>query len=115
MSFQLPNLSYAFDALEPSIDAKTMEIHHGKHHGTYVSKLNDAVKGTPLENLSIDQVMKKIGSNSPAVRNNGGGHFNHSLFWEWLSPKGGGAPKGDIGAAIIKKLQQRWQEEGHGA
>ncbi|HLF34235.1 MAG TPA: superoxide dismutase [Cyclobacteriaceae bacterium] len=104
MSFQLPNLSYAFDALEPSIDAKTMEIHHGKHHGTYVSKLNDAVKGTPLENLSIDQVMKKIGSNSPAVRNNGGGHFNHSLFWEWLSPKGGGAPKGDIGAAIIKKF-----------
>jgi Fe-Mn family superoxide dismutase len=104
MAFELPSLSYSFDALEPHIDATTMEIHHGKHHGTYISKLNDAVKGTPLEGLSIEQVMKKIGSSPAAVRNNGGGHFNHSLFWKWLSPKGGGTPKGEISKAIVKKF-----------
>jgi superoxide dismutase, Fe-Mn family len=104
MTFSLPSLPYAFDALEPYIDAMTMEIHHGKHHGAYVSKLNDAVKGTPLENLSIDQVMKKVGSSSAAVRNNGGGHFNHSLFWKLMSPKGGGTPKGRISDAINKKF-----------
>ena len=82
MTFSLPSLPYAFDALDPYIDAQTMEIHHGKHHGGYVSKLNDAVKGTPLESMSIEQVMKKVGSSSIGVRNNGGGHFNHSLFWK---------------------------------
>lgn len=104
MTFSLPSLPYAFDALEPHIDAMTMEIHHGKHHGGYVSKLNDAVKGTPLESMSIEQVMKKVGSSSVAVRNNGGGHFNHSLFWKIMSPKGGGTPKGSVSDAINNKF-----------
>ena len=104
MTFSLPSLPYAFDALEPYIDAMTMEIHHGKHHGTYVSKLNDAVKGTSLESLTIEQVMKKVGSSPVAVRNNGGGHFNHSLFWKIMSPKGGGTPKGSVSGAITKKF-----------
>ncbi len=104
MTFTLPSLPYAFDALEPHIDAMTMEIHHDKHHGGYVAKLNDAVKGTALENMSIEQVMKKVGSSSVAVRNNGGGHFNHSLFWKIMTPKGGGSPKGSVMNAISKKF-----------
>lgn len=100
MAFQLPDLPYSFDALEPHIDAKTMEIHHGKHHGTYVSKLNGAVEGTPEADLSIEDLMKKVGSLSTAVRNNGGGHYNHSLFWQILSPNGGGQPSGDLASAI---------------
>jgi Fe-Mn family superoxide dismutase len=104
MAFVLPSLNYAFDALEPHIDAQTMEIHHGKHHATYVSKLNEAVKGTPLENLTIEQIMKKIGSSPMAVRNHGGGHFNHSLFWQLMSPKGGGLPKSGVNSAITKKF-----------
>ncbi len=102
--FTLPSLPYAFDALEPHIDAMTMEIHHGKHHGGYVSKLNDAVKGTPLESLTIEQIMKKVGSSSVAVRNNGGGHYNHSLFWKLMIPNGGGVPKGTVKGAIEKKF-----------
>jgi Fe-Mn family superoxide dismutase len=104
MAFELPPLPYAFDALEPSIDAQTMEIHHGKHHAAYVAKLNDAVKGTELENLSLDGLMSHIGKSSPAVRNNGGGHYNHSLFWTVMSPAGGGSPGGDLARAINTKF-----------
>jgi Fe-Mn family superoxide dismutase len=117
MAFVLPSLPYAFDALEPHIDAMTMEIHHGKHHAAYVSKLNDALKGSALENSSIDQVMKKIGSSPVAVRNNGGGHYNHSLFWKMMTPKGGGIPKGSVGDAINKKFNSfdKFKEEFNGA
>ena len=104
MAFQLPSLPYAFDALEPSIDAQTMEIHHDKHHAAYVAKLNDAVQGTELENMSISDLMSVIGKNSAAVRNNGGGHFNHSLFWTVMSPNGGGSPDGKLAAAIDAKF-----------
>jgi Fe-Mn family superoxide dismutase len=104
MAFELPPLPYAFDALEPSIDAQTMEIHHGKHHAAYVAKLNDAIQGTELENMSLDELMSVIGKNSPAVRNNGGGHFNHSLFWTIMSPNGGGSPDGELAAAINTKF-----------
>jgi len=100
MAFELPALPYAFDALEPHIDAKTMEIHHGKHHNAYVANLNNAVAGTDAEGKSIEELMSSIGSLSPAVRNNGGGHFNHSLFWTVMSPNGGGAPSGDLSSAI---------------
>jgi Fe-Mn family superoxide dismutase len=104
MAFELPPLPYAFDALEPSIDARTMEIHHGKHHAAYVSKLNDAIKGTDQDNLSLDDLMSQIGNSSAAVRNNGGGHYNHSLFWTIMSPNGGGSPDGDLGEAIDSKF-----------
>lgn len=104
MAFELPPLPYAFNALEPSIDALTMEIHHDKHHAAYVAKLNDAVKDTNLENMSLDKLMSVIGKNSPAVRNNGGGHYNHSLFWTIMSPGGGGEPKGDLAKAINGKF-----------
>ena len=100
MAFELPQLPYAHNALEPHIDAKTMEIHHGKHHAGYVSKLNDAVAGTPNADKSIDELMSQAGSLGGAVRNNGGGHYNHSLFWSVMSPNGGGTPSGDLGAAI---------------
>jgi Fe-Mn family superoxide dismutase len=101
MAFELPDLPYPNDALEPHIDAKTMEIHHDKHHGTYTTKLNDAVKGTELEGLSIEEILAKGADNlPPAVRNNGGGYYNHSLFWEWLSPQGGGEPSGELAEAI---------------
>ena len=88
MSFELPNLPYAYDALEPHIDARTMEIHHSKHHAAYTTNLNNAIAGTDLENLSIEEVMVK-GFDIAAVRNNGGGFYNHNLFWELLSPNGG--------------------------
>ena len=104
MSFELPSLPYAFDALEPNIDAQTMEIHHGKHHGGYVSKLNAAIEGTDLAGKSIDEIMKVVGKNSAAVRNNGGGHYNHSLFWTVMSPQGGGNPSGDLATAINQKF-----------
>jgi len=103
MAFELPTLPYAFDALEPHIDARTMEIHHGKHHGGYVSKLNDAIAGTDLADKSLEELMKVAGSNT-AVRNNGGGHYNHSLFWTILSPSGGGSPSGDVATAINEKF-----------
>ena len=103
MAFQLPALPYALDALEPHIDARTMEIHHGKHHNAYVTYLNAAIAGTDLEGKSLEELMKVAGSNT-AVRNNGGGHWNHSLFWEIISPNGGGLPTGELAAAIDAKF-----------
>lgn len=103
MAFQLPALPYALDALEPHIDARTMEIHHGKHHNAYVTNLNAAIAGTDLEGKSLEELMKVAGSNT-AVRNNGGGHWNHSLFWEIISPTGGGLPTGELAAAIDAKF-----------
>ncbi|WP_339925533.1 superoxide dismutase [uncultured Cyclobacterium sp.] len=104
MAFELPSLPYEKNALEPNIDAKTMEIHHGKHHNAYVTKLNDAIKGTEFESKSLEELMKNVSSAPAGVRNNGGGHFNHSLFWTVLSPNGGGKPSGDLAAAIDKKF-----------
>ena len=100
MAFTLPALPYAHDALEPYIDTTTMQIHHGKHHQAYVDNLNKAVAGTPNENKSLEELVKSAGSISPAVRNNGGGHWNHSFFWEILAPKAGGAPSGNVAEAI---------------
>ncbi|MBK8471096.1 MAG: superoxide dismutase [Sphingobacteriales bacterium] len=99
MSFVLPELPYAYDALEPHIDTLTMQIHHGKHHQAYITNLNNAIAGTDLADCSLDDLLKVAGSN-PAVRNNGGGHWNHSFFWGILSPQGGGEPDGELGAAI---------------
>lgn len=99
MAFELPNLPYAFDALEPHIDAETMEIHHGKHHKAYTDNLNKAIEGTELANASIEEILK-TGVGNPAVRNNGGGYFNHNLFWETMSPNGGGKPTGELAEAI---------------
>jgi len=101
MAFELPTLPYSHDGLEPHIDALTMEIHHGKHHNAYVTNLNKAVEGTELEGQTLEQIMANISQHSGAVRNNGGGHYNHSLFWEVMSPAGGGTPSGDLGAAIV--------------
>jgi len=100
MAFELPKLSYDYDALEPYIDARTMEIHHTKHHGGYTSKLNDAVKGTDLENKSIEDIFKEMSKHPAGVRNNGGGFYNHKLFWDIMSPNGGGEPSGDLAEAI---------------
>lgn len=100
MAFTLPNLPYAFDALEPHIDARTMEIHHGKHHNAYVTNLNNAIAGTEAEKQTIEEICKNISKYPAAVRNNGGGHFNHSLFWTVMSPKGGGNPSGGLADAI---------------
>lgn len=99
MAFTLPQLPYALDALEPHIDAKTMEIHHGKHHQGYVNNLNKAIEGTENADKSLEELVKNAGSISTAVRNNGGGHWNHSFFWTILSPNGG-QPSGDLAAAI---------------
>ena len=101
MSFELPKLSYAYDALEPTIDAKTMEIHHSKHHQAYVDNLNNAIAGTELEGKSLEEI-QKTGTDKPAVRNNGGGHYNHSLFWELLTPGGSKVPVGNVKAEIEK-------------
>ncbi len=98
--FELPSLPYAYDALEPSIDKQTMEIHHTKHHGGYVSKLNAAIEGTDLADKSIEDILKNVSKYSAAVRNNGGGHYNHSLFWTIMKKNGGGNPSGDIANAI---------------
>lgn len=100
MAFKLPDLPYAFDALEPFIDKATMEIHHGKHHGAYVTKLNAAIEGTEWANKSIEDILAHVSKASTAVRNNGGGHFNHSLFWEQMGPNAGGTPQGSLLAAI---------------
>ena len=102
MPFTLPSLPYPPDALEPHIDKATMEIHHGKHHGAYVANLNKAIEGTEWDKKSIEQIMANVSKLPVAVRNNGGGHFNHSLFWNWMKPKGGGSPSGDLGAAIAR-------------
>ena len=100
MSFELPSLNYSSDSLEPHIDAKTMEIHHGKHHAGYTNNLNNAIKGTDLENSSIEDILTGLDLSNSAVRNNGGGYFNHTLFWNILSPKGGGEPSGELASAI---------------
>ena len=102
MSFQLPDLNYGFDSLEPHIDAKTMQIHHGKHHAGYTSKLNAAVEGTDLEGKSIEDLLSTLDLSNSAVRNNGGGYYNHCLFWEVMSPNGGGSPSGNLLSAIEK-------------
>jgi len=100
MAFTLPALPYAFNALEPHIDARTMEIHHGKHHNAYVTNLNNAIAGTDAEKLSIEEICKNISKYAAPVRNNGGGHFNHSLFWTIMAPNAGGAPTGKLADAI---------------
>jgi Fe-Mn family superoxide dismutase len=100
MAFELPKLSYAFNALEPHIDARTMEIHHSKHHQAYVTNLNNAIAGTDAEKLSIEEICKNISKYPMPVRNNGGGHYNHSLFWSIMKAGGGGNPTGKLGDAI---------------
>jgi len=100
MAFTLPQLPYSFNALEPHIDAKTMEIHHGKHHQAYVTNLNNAIANTDAEKMSIEDICKNISKYPPAVRNNGGGHYNHSLFWTLMKQNGGGSPSGELGEAI---------------
>ncbi len=104
MAFELPKLNYALNALEPHIDAKTMEIHHGKHHQTYVTNLNNALADTDGEKLSIEEICKHISKYPMTVRNNGGGHFNHSLFWEIMAPNAGGTPTNEVGNAIEAEL-----------
>ena len=103
MKFELPTLNYAYDALEPNIDARTMEIHHSKHHNGYTNNLNNAISGTDLEGKTIEEICKSDNL-SPGVRNNGGGYYNHCLFWELLSPNGGGNPDGAIADAIINQF-----------
>ena len=125
MAFTLPNLPYAFDALEPHIDAQTMQIHHGKHHQAYVNNLNAALEKAPdFAGLSLDDLMKNINtvpeSVRTAVRNNGGGHWNHSKFWTWMAPNAGGAPTGKIADAIngsfggFDKFKEEWAKAGAG-
>ncbi|MCU7548611.1 superoxide dismutase [Chitinophagaceae bacterium LB-8] len=100
MAFTLPQLPYAHEALEPHIDTQTMQIHHGKHHQAYVDNLNKAIAGTEHENKSLEALIAIAGSISPAVRNNGGGHWNHTFFWEILAPNAGGQPTGRLAEAI---------------
>ena len=100
MSFELPSLKYSYDSLEPHIDAKTMEIHHGKHHAGYTNNLNNAIKGTSMENISIEEILSKLDITNMAVRNNGGGFFNHCLFWSVMSPNGGGNPAKNLMSAL---------------
>jgi len=104
MAFTVPALPYAYEALEPHIDKLTMQIHHDKHHQAYVDNLNKAIAGTDNENKSIEELVKHAGSISPAVRNNGGGHWNHSFFWEILGPDAGGTPDGNLADAINKEF-----------
>jgi Fe-Mn family superoxide dismutase len=100
MAFELPKLTYAYNALEPHIDARTMEIHHSKHHQAYVTNLNNAIAGTDMEKSSIEELCKTASKHPMVVRNNGGGHYNHSLFWTLMKPNGGGAPSGEVATAI---------------
>lgn len=100
MAFTLPDLPYAFNALEPHIDTRTMEIHHGKHHAAYVNNLNAALQGSEWENKSLEEILANVSKISPAVRNNGGGHWNHSMFWEIMAPNAGGQPSGALADAI---------------
>jgi Fe-Mn family superoxide dismutase len=102
MAFELPNLKYDYNALEPYIDGRTMEIHHGKHHGGYTSKLNAAIDGSSLADKGIEEILTGAGTHGPAVRNNGGGFYNHTLFWEVMSPSGGGQP----GAELLEAINQ---------
>ena len=103
MAFELPDLPYAFDALEPHIDARTMEIHHDRHHAAYTSNLNNAIAGTELEGKSIEEILANVGGNG-AVRNNGSGYYNHNLFWTVMSSNGGGTPAGDLASAIDSRF-----------
>ena len=125
MAFELPDLPYGFDALEPHIDTATMQIHHGKHHQTYVNNLNAAIEKAPeLAGKSLDDLMRGIDSVPEAVRtavrNNGGGHWNHSMFWKWMGPEGGGEPEGEVGRAItdsfggFDKFKEQWSAAGAG-
>ena len=125
MAFQLPDLPYGFDALEPHIDTATMQIHHGKHHQTYVNNLNAAIDKAPeLSGKSLDELLRGINSVPEAVRtavrNNGGGHLNHSMFWKWMAPNAGGEPGGEIGRAIkdafggFDKFKEQWSAAGAG-
>ena len=125
MAFELPELPYGFDALEPHIDTATMQIHHGKHHQTYVNNLNAAIEKAPeLAGRSLDELLRGINSVPDAVRtavrNNGGGHWNHSMFWKWMAPKAGGEPGGEIGRAIkdsfggFDKFKEQWSAAGAG-
>ena len=100
MAFELPKLPYASDALEPHIDARTMEIHHGKHHNGYTTKLNAAIEGTSMESDSIEDILSNMDMSNGALRNNGGGYFNHCLFWEVMGPNGGGLPSGSLAQTI---------------
>ena len=125
MAFSLPDLPYGFDALEPHIDTATMQIHHGKHHQTYVNNLNAAIEKAPeLGSKSLDELIRGIDSVPEAVRtavrNNGGGHWNHSMFWKWMAPNAGGQPSGEIGRAIndafggFDKFKEQWSAAGAG-
>ncbi len=100
MAFELPQLSYAYDALAPHIDARTMEIHHSKHHNGYTNNLNNAISGTELEGQSIESILTGLDMDNAAVRNNGGGFYNHSLFWKTMGPNQGGTPSGEVAEAI---------------
>lgn len=100
MAFELPKLNYTFDALEPNIDAKTMEIHYGKHHNGYTNNLNNLISGTENENKNIEEILKSLDLNNSGLRNNAGGYFNHNLFWEIMSPNSGGEPKSEISDSI---------------
>ncbi len=102
MAFELPKLPYAYDALEPNIDARTMEIHHTKHHNAYTTNLNTAIAGTELEGKTIEEILANLDMSNGAVRNNGGGFYNHNLFWTVMSPNGGGEPTGELADAITK-------------
>ena len=104
MAFELPALSYAYNALEPHIDTRTMEIHHSKHHNGYTTKLNDAIAGSPLADQSIESILNNLDPENKAVRNNGGGFYNHRLFWAIISPNGGGLPSGKLATAIDTKF-----------
>lgn len=104
MSFTLPDLPYSFNGLEPHIDAMTMEIHHDKHHAGYTNNLNNAIKGTALDNQSIEAILADISNQSGAVRNNGGGYYNHCMFWEVMSPNGGEVPTGELADAMNAKF-----------
>src|SRR5690606_34630756 len=118
MAFELEALPYANDALEPHIDKETMEIHHDRHHQAYVDNLNKAIAGTDAENASLEDILKNVSKYSPAVRNNGGGHYNHKLFWTVLSADGGGEPTGELATAInetfgsFDELKRKLQEAG---
>jgi len=118
MAFELPALPYASDALEPNIDKATMEIHHGKHHNAYVTNLNKAIEGTDAESKSLEDLQATISQYAPAVRNNGGGHYNHSLFWTVIGPNAGGEPTGELATAIneafgsFEEFKKKFSEAG---
>jgi len=113
MAFELPKLNYSYDSLEPHIDSKTMEIHHGKHHAGYTNNLNNAISGSELENHSIEEILKNLNMENSALRNNAGGFYNHNLFWNILSPSGGGKPSGNLLESINKSFEsfENFKEE----